>query len=191
MSASLLQCGATSPQRSSATVALPASLFCLCVQLERISSVRQVSTSVKDKRRRKIIDALLCFGVPTIYMTLRHLFDTVEDFGCRLNTYVSLSPVFLIWVPSSFFSFASFALHHFIIRRITFARHLRNSNSALTPSRYFRLMSMALVQIFWDVFGEALRNVLHLVLMCCDRFALQSPLLWPNQEYVFLLLKGF
>ncbi len=171
------------------------------MQLERVSSVRQVSTTVKDKRRRRIIDAVLCFGVPAIYMALRtsfhvhmlrqqpdfllsdyivqgHRFDIVEDFGCRPNTYVSIPSVILIWIPPAFFSvsaailastfvsfvdnfsgllalFTGFALHHFLVRRITFARHLQNSNSALTPSRYFRLMSMALVQIFWGIFVTA------------------------------------
>jgi pheromone a factor receptor len=43
------------------------------------------------------------------------------------------------------------ALRNFFIRRISFARHLQNSNSALTTSRYFRLMSMSLIQIFWTI----------------------------------------
>jgi pheromone a factor receptor len=42
------------------------------------------------------------------------------------------------------------ALHHFFQRRLMFARHLQNSNSALTTSRYLRLMAMALVQMFWS-----------------------------------------
>jgi hypothetical protein len=41
------------------------------------------------------------------------------------------------------------ALHHFWVRRITFARHL--ASSALTPSRYFRLMALALFQMFWGL----------------------------------------
>ncbi len=48
------------------------------------------------------------------------------------------------------------ALHHFWIRRITFARHLQSKNSALTSGHYFRLMSMSIVQIFWSVLITAL-----------------------------------
>jgi len=47
--------------------------------------------------------------------------------------------------------FLALALHHFFKRRITFAQHLQDSNSALTTSRYFRLMAMAVVEIFWGI----------------------------------------
>lgn len=41
------------------------------------------------------------------------------------------------------------AIRHFFLRRLMFARHLQNSNSALTPSRYIRLVAMAIVQMLW------------------------------------------
>jgi pheromone a factor receptor len=106
-------------------VALPAAIFCLCVHLERVSSIRNVRTSRSDKRRRQLIDGLLCSGVPLIFMALRtffpvfifreltrhvdyivqgHRFDIIEDFGCRPTIYVSIVSVFLIWVPPLFFS---------------------------------------------------------------------------------------
>lgn len=178
-----------------ANLALPASIFCLCVHLERVSSTRQTSTSASQKKRRQIIDGLICFGAPIIYMALRefliwllslccsnsskdyvvqgHRFDIIEDFGCRASIYVSVASVFLIWVPVLSFSFVTLILsgmvllvslcietHHpsvglafrnFWIRRISFARHLQTSNSALTPSRYFRLMAMSVVQMFWGL----------------------------------------
>nr|ANB67024.1 pheromone receptor [Agrocybe salicacicola] len=144
-----------------ANVALPASIFCLCIHLERVSSIRQISTSHVQKRRRQWFDGLMCFGIPMIYMTLHyvvqgHRFDIIEDFGCRASTYVSIASVFLVWVPPLFFSFGAFilsalAFRNFWMRRITFARHLQTSNSALTPSRYFRLMAMSLVQMFWGL----------------------------------------
>jgi hypothetical protein len=43
------------------------------------------------------------------------------------------------------------SLHHFMRRRLTFDRHLQDSNSALTTTVYFRLMAMAVVQMFWLV----------------------------------------
>ncbi|KAJ6602981.1 GPCR fungal pheromone mating factor [Mycena sp. CBHHK59/15] len=140
-------------------ISLPASIFCLCIHLERVSSVRQVRTTPTQKRRRQIFDCIFCFGLPIIYMALHyvvqgHRFDIVEDFGCRPATYVSLASVFILWVPLLALSAASFvlstlALHHFWIRRITFARHL--ASSALTPSRYFRLMALALFQMSWGL----------------------------------------
>lgn len=41
------------------------------------------------------------------------------------------------------------AVHHFLKRRIEFASLLRSSNSAMTPSRYFRLLLFALSDIFF------------------------------------------
>ncbi|KAF8174224.1 GPCR fungal pheromone mating factor [Pholiota molesta] len=144
-----------------ANLGLPASIFCLCIHLERVSSVRNAATSLVQKRRRQYIDGAVCFGLPAIYMALHyvvqgHRYDIVEDLGCRASIYVSLASVFLIWVPVLFFSLGSFllsalAFRNFWIRRISFARHLQTSNSALTPSRYFRLMAMSLVQMFWGL----------------------------------------
>ncbi|PBK68302.1 fungal pheromone STE3G-protein-coupled receptor [Armillaria solidipes] len=142
-------------------ISLPCSLLCLCMHLERVSSMRMVQTTVADKRRRQAWDSFLCFFVPVIYMALHyivqgHRFDIIEHFGCRPAIYNSLASLFLIWIPPLLFSigagiFSAVALHHFFVRRITFARHLQTKNSALTASHYFRLMSMSLVQIFWGV----------------------------------------
>lgn len=41
------------------------------------------------------------------------------------------------------------ALHNFIRRRLSFAAHLQNSNSALTPNRYLRLIAMSLTEMVW------------------------------------------
>ena len=48
-------------------------------------------------------------------------------------------------------SFTAMAFFHFFKRRATFARHLATSNAGLTPSRYFRLMAMALALMIWDL----------------------------------------
>ncbi|KAM6493091.1 GPCR fungal pheromone mating factor [Amanita muscaria] len=142
-------------------VALPASVFSLCLHLEKISSGRPVISSEQLKRRRQYIDCFLCFGIAFIYMATHyvvqgHRFDIVENLGCRPTFYVSLPAIFLIWVPPLIFSIAAcvlsgFAFRNFWVRRIIFARHLQSSNSALTPSHYFRLMSMALIQMFWSI----------------------------------------
>ncbi|KAJ6629063.1 GPCR fungal pheromone mating factor [Mycena sp. CBHHK59/15] len=140
------------------TMALPTCCLCLCIHLERIASVRQVRTTPEQKRRRMIFDILMCWGLPCITMALHyivqgHRYDLVEDFGCRAAIYVSLASIFLVWLPPLTavlltLGFASAALYHFFQRRLTFARHLQAASS-LTPNRYFRLMSMALVQMLW------------------------------------------
>ncbi|KAJ7608500.1 Rcb2.42 [Mycena polygramma] len=148
---------ATKLQVGSST-GLPTCCLCLCIHLERIASVRQVRTTPEEKRRRMIFDLLMCWGLPCITMALHyvvqgHRFDLVEDFGCRAAIYVSLASIFLVWLPPLIIvvltlGFASAALYHFFRRRLTFARHLQAASS-LTPSRYFRLMAMALVQMLW------------------------------------------
>ncbi len=52
-------------------MSLPCALLCLCMHLERVSSMRLVQTTIVDKRRRQIVDGILCFIVPLIYMALR------------------------------------------------------------------------------------------------------------------------
>ncbi|KAG5650601.1 hypothetical protein H0H81_011692 [Sphagnurus paluster] len=109
------------------------------------------------------------------YIVQGHRFDIVENLGCRPAIYTSVQSILLIWVlpllisaltfiyagmfdlliiPSDVADFHSLALalRHFFKRRITFARHLQNSNSALTTSRYIRLICMAIVQMFWGLF---------------------------------------
>ncbi|KAF8963266.1 GPCR fungal pheromone mating factor [Flammula alnicola] len=152
-------CDITTKLQIGATMALPACCLCLCIHLERISSVRQVNTSYKEKRRRMLFDCLMCWGIPIIYMALHyivqgHRFEIIEDLGCRPAIYNSIQSILIVWVPPlvvvvATLIFAGLALYHFLQRRITFARHLQDSNSALTTSRYFRLMAMAIVQMVW------------------------------------------
>ncbi|KAI6002483.1 Rcb2.42 [Pisolithus orientalis] len=154
-------CDITTKLQVGTNMALPACCLCICIHLERIASVRQVSTSHSDKIRRMIFDATLCWLIPIIYMALHyvvqgHRFDIIEDFGCRPTVYVSIPAIFLIWVPPmtaalATLGFAFVAVRHFFRRRLMFAKHLQNSNSGLTTSRYFRLMSMAVVQMFWSL----------------------------------------
>ncbi|KAJ7719132.1 pheromone A receptor-domain-containing protein [Mycena metata] len=164
----LVWCDISTKLFMGSNISLPASILSLCIHLERVSSVRQVRTSPSEKRRRQIFDCLLCFGLPLIYMALHyvvqgHRFDIVQEFGCRPATYVSVAALLILWLPLFLLNAASLvlsamALHHFWVRRITFERHLATS-SALTPSRYFRLMSLALFQMFWGL-AVTLANML-------------------------------
>lgn len=154
-------CDITTKLQVGTNMALPACCLCICIHLERIASVRQVATSHSDKIRRVIFDAIICWVIPMVYMALHyvvqgHRFDIVENFGCRPTVYVSIPAIFLIWIPPitaalATFGFAAVAVRHFFRRRVMFAKHLQNSNSGLTTSRYFRLMSMAVIQMFWSL----------------------------------------
>ncbi|PIL26111.1 hypothetical protein GSI_11865 [Ganoderma sinense ZZ0214-1] len=162
----LIWCDIVSKLVIGANMALPAACFCLAMRLEGVAAVRHAKTTYPDKRRRMVVDVAICVGTPCIYMALHyvvqgHRFDIIEDFGCQPESYVSLPEFFLVWfVPIlsclGTFAFGGMAFMHFFRRRATFARHLAASNSGLTPSRYFRLMTMSLALIIWDLVVFAL-----------------------------------
>ena len=82
-----------------------------------------------DKTRRMIVDAVMCWGIPIIYVALcmmfmfflrffisdfmpdyivqGHRFDIIEDFGCRAADYVSIPEFFLVWFPPMVLSLAT------------------------------------------------------------------------------------
>ncbi|KAI0370946.1 STE3-domain-containing protein [Pilatotrama ljubarskyi] len=154
----LVWCDITTKILIGANIALPAACMCVCIHLEHVASVRQALTTLAQKRRRQIMEAVLCYLVPVIWMGLHyivqgHRFDIIEEFGCRPSIYVSVPAIFLMWVPSLIMSvvalvFAALAFSHFVRRRVTFAKHLENSSSGLNASRYLRLMLLALIEMF-------------------------------------------
>ena len=106
------------------------------------------------------------------YIVQGHRFDIIEDYGCWPTTYFSIPSIFIVWLfpilmsigaltfackfPSrnsdlALSSFTALSLRHFMMRRLTFAAHLSSGNSALTTSRYLRLMAMSALQIFWSL----------------------------------------
>ncbi|KAL4249737.1 G-protein coupled receptor 4 family protein [Abortiporus biennis] len=158
----LVWCDIVTRIMAAGNIAFPTACFCLCMHLERVASIRAVQTSSHDKKRRMIIDITLCWVVPAIYIALYyivqgHRFDIIEDLGCRAEEYVSIPQFFIVWfLPIVFslgtFVFAGLSFTHFFRRRATFARHLSGTSSGLSPSRYFRLMTMAIVLMFWTLF---------------------------------------
>ncbi|KAF9468421.1 GPCR fungal pheromone mating factor [Collybia nuda] len=154
-------CDITTKLIVGANVALPAACLCICIHLERVASVRMARTNISDKRRRQIFEALVCFGLPLLIMALHyivqgHRYDIIESYGCRPTTYFSVAGIFIVWLPPILLSiaslvFAALALRHFMQRRVSFAAHLTTTHSALTTSRYLRLMLMSVLQMVWSL----------------------------------------
>ncbi|KAF8578629.1 STE3-domain-containing protein [Ramaria rubella] len=142
------------------TYAVPAAAVCVLRHLEQVSSTRYARTTKSDKRRRQKIEVAMCFGLPMIGMALHyvvqgHRFDIIEDFGCNPTVYFSLAAIMILSIPPFFLSLVSFvyaalALRNFLQRRVEFAAHLRNSQSSISSSRYFRLMALAVIEMIWD-----------------------------------------
>ncbi|OCH88492.1 fungal pheromone STE3G-protein-coupled receptor [Obba rivulosa] len=146
--------------------ALPAATLCICKYLESVAATRIVRMSKQDKRRQMRFELALCFGVPFFFMALHyvvqgHRFDIIESFGCQPATYISIPGVFVVWFPPLILAtgtliYASLALYHFFMQRLTFTLHLQNINSALTTGRYLRLIAMSVTEILWGTTLTAL-----------------------------------
>jgi pheromone a factor receptor len=53
------------------TIAVPAAFLCISRYLELVSSSRNLPTTVKAYRNRRITDAIICYLIPFLYMPLR------------------------------------------------------------------------------------------------------------------------
>ncbi|KAL0952917.1 hypothetical protein HGRIS_007132 [Hohenbuehelia grisea] len=154
-------CDITTKLLIGSNFALPAACLCISVHLEQVASVRSARSSLMDKRRRQIFEGCMCLGLPIVFMALHyvvqgHRYDVIEEYGCRPTTYISVPGILIVYVPTLVMAtasliFSSLALRHLMKRRLTFALHLQNSNSALSTSRYMRLMLMAFFQMVTSI----------------------------------------
>ncbi|KAH7882761.1 pheromone A receptor-domain-containing protein [Phlebopus sp. FC_14] len=138
-------------------IALPAACLCICIHLERLASFCHISTAVA-KRRRILIESLICFGLPVVYVAL-HLvvqprrYDLYEGFGCRPATYPAIVAIFLVWIPPLVLAFgtiifAGIAWRHFLVHGVYFSRNgARSSVTSLTCNMYIRLVGMAILEV--------------------------------------------
>lgn len=53
------------------TIALPGALLCIAMELRLVASERKLSTSPIVLRNRKILELVLCYIIPVIYMASR------------------------------------------------------------------------------------------------------------------------
>ncbi|KAJ7588654.1 STE3-like pheromone receptor [Mycena floridula] len=143
-----------------AAVGIPASTLCISRRLYTITAVRTATVTREDKRRAVIGDLCIAVGIPILVLIMHiavqpHRFDIFEDVGCYPVTYNTLATYFLylmwpvlIGVVSFTYSFRT--LKSFWIRRAQFSE-LVSSNSAMNPSRYFRLMLLAVIDMMFTV----------------------------------------
>ncbi|KDQ50564.1 hypothetical protein JAAARDRAFT_141708 [Jaapia argillacea MUCL 33604] len=158
-------CDITTKIYVGSSYALPAATMCICKHLELVASTRRVRVDHDDKRRRMIFESIMCFGIPAIFMALHyivqgHRFDIVEDTGCTPAIYTSIASIMILLFPPLLLStitfiYAGMALIHFIKRRISFSTHLQTSNSALTTTRYLRLIAMSVTEMVFGTFFNA------------------------------------
>ncbi|KAG2135383.1 pheromone A receptor-domain-containing protein [Suillus bovinus] len=154
----LFWCDITSALMTAVNAAIPAACLCICIHLERMASFCQTSTPV-TKRRRILLECLMCFGVPLVYAALHIIvqprrFDVYENFGCRSAIYPTVVALFVVWIPPLALSFLTIVFcgitwHHFLLHGVQFSR--TRPSSSLTSGAYIRLVSMAVSEVICTI----------------------------------------
>ncbi|KAG1873312.1 pheromone A receptor-domain-containing protein [Suillus tomentosus] len=158
----LFWCDITSALVTAVNVAIPAAGLCICIHLERMASFCQTSASV-TKRRRILLECLMCFGVPLVYAALHIIvqprrFDVYENFGCRSAIYPTVVALFVVWIPPLALSFLTIIFcgitwRHFLLHGVQFSR--TRPSSSLTSGAYIRLVSMAVSEVICTIAATA------------------------------------
>ncbi|KAF5366670.1 hypothetical protein D9757_012753 [Collybiopsis confluens] len=153
-------CDISSQLIAAAGVGIPASTLCISRRLYRIVSTQTASITRDDKKRAIYEDLAIGVGLPVFVLLLHtivqpHRFDIFEEYGCAIVTYNTLPAYFLyymwpILIGMISFVYSSLILRTFYIRRIQFNQLLSN-NGAINPSRYLRLMLLALMDIMCTI----------------------------------------
>nr|AGC14656.1 pheromone receptor [Lentinula edodes]AGC14667.1 pheromone receptor [Lentinula edodes] len=156
-----------------AGVGIPASILCISRRLYRIISLGTMYATTRNLSRYShrgwftpastgaAYVSLIgpCFLYLTWFIDIivqPHRFNILEVYGCSPATYNTLPAYFLFYMWPVLIGLASFiyssglTLRTFYIRRIQF-NHILASNSAINPSRYLRLMLLALIDILCTI----------------------------------------
>ncbi|KAF5378503.1 hypothetical protein D9615_007171 [Tricholomella constricta] len=141
------------------SVAIPAASLCINRRLYKIASGTTVSITREHKRRAVMIDLAIGLGIPFLQIPLQfivqgHRYNIWEDMGClptTVNTPAAY-PLSFVWpnvigIISAVYCILT--LRAFMKRRAQFSEFL-SSNSTLTVNRYFRLMSLATVELLFN-----------------------------------------
>ncbi|KAJ7278696.1 pheromone A receptor-domain-containing protein [Mycena rebaudengoi] len=142
-------------------VAIPAASLCINRRLYHIASCKTVSISKTVKRHAVLVDLAIGLGIPFIQVPLPtkfivqgHRCDIIENVGCYPTAYnvVPDYPLSYLWPNIIGLVSATYALllRAFFHRRAQFAT-LLTSNAALAPNRYFRLMTLASLELLFKI----------------------------------------
>ncbi|OBZ74474.1 Pheromone B beta 1 receptor [Grifola frondosa] len=146
----LVWCDITTKITIGASTALPAAVMCVCKHLELVASGRVVRLTSDDKRRRMIFELIMCYGIPACLWPCTTLSKAIDSTSSN-SLVVNRRPTIL-----SLRFYAAFALYHFFRQRFIFSMRLQSSNSALSTSRYLRLIAMSITEIIWQTALTAL-----------------------------------
>ncbi|KAJ6451997.1 pheromone A receptor-domain-containing protein [Mycena vitilis] len=145
------------------SVAIPAASLCINRRLYKIAACQTVSITKAQKRRAVMIDCAIGVGIPVLQMILQyvvqgHRYNIMEDVGCYPTTYNTplAYPLSYLWpnvIGLISACYCVLSLREFNRRRAQFALLLSGSGSSSSPlsiSRYFRLMSLATIELVFN-----------------------------------------
>ncbi|KAJ7643062.1 putative fungal pheromone GPCR, STE3-type [Mycena polygramma] len=162
------------------SVAIPAASLCTNRRLYKIAACQTVSITKAQKRRIVMVDCAIGVGIPVLQMILQyvvhgHRYNTMEDVGYYPTTYntpwrtrsptsgrissASSPPAIVVRrfsphpPPVFTIPLVVLSLSEFNRRRAQFALLLSGSASSSSPlslSRYFRLMSLATIELVFN-----------------------------------------
>jgi len=152
-------------------VAIPACSLAINRRLYYIATCNTVMKSKAEKRRDVMVDLAIGIGIPFVQMILQytvqgHRFNIFEDLGCFPFTYNiwPAYPVVFAWpVAIGLVSavYCTLSIRAFMKRRSQF-KELLSANNNLNCSRYFRLMSLASLEIIctlpfsaWSIYSNS------------------------------------
>ncbi|KAH6890859.1 pheromone receptor, partial [Coprinopsis sp. MPI-PUGE-AT-0042] len=162
------------------SVGIPAASLCINRRLYKIASANTVTSSRTSRRNVVLVDLAIGLGIPLLQMPLQyivqgHRYDIFEDIGCyptTVNTPPAYPLVFLWPTVVGLVSavYCVLTLRAFMIRRAQFAQLISSHNSSITISRYFRLMSLATLELIinlpitsYGLYLNASRPIYHWV----------------------------
>ncbi|KAK4052269.1 a-factor receptor [Microbotryomycetes sp. JL221] len=154
-------CDIVTKLRIGSDVGVAAAALCLMRQLESIAAGRPAHYTARDRRKQVYIDLAVGFGLPAFVMVGHvvvqgHRYDIQQRVGCIPSTYWSWPTLVLvtIWPPLVLIVaqiFGALAFRLFLVRRYQFAKLLATSKSAVTTSRFLRLLALASSQIAFSL----------------------------------------
>ncbi|KAK7435127.1 a-factor receptor [Stygiomarasmius scandens] len=176
-------------------VAIPATSLCINRRLYNIASCQTASISRADKRRQVIIDFAIALGLPILQIPLHlvvqgHRYDILEQVGCRPTTYNTIPayPLSYLWpniIGLISMVYGVLTLRAFMKRRQQFSQFL-SSSSGISIGRYFRLMCLAMVEIFINTPISAYGLYLN-----ATHTKIQPWISWANTHYEFNIISQY
>ncbi|EIW56741.1 STE3-domain-containing protein [Trametes versicolor FP-101664 SS1] len=159
------------------SVGIPIASLCISRRLYNISRVSSVMVTRAEKRRVILQDTLCCVLFPIICMVLSyivqgHRFNIFENLGCYPAIYNTLPTYFLVYmwpiligIISSVYCILSLIM---LLKRHAQFREFLQTGGALTVSRYYRLMALAVTEIVftiplgvYELYSNAIDGALH------------------------------